>query len=144
MAPSSSTDKPIAGVAADSLSAPRPPRLTARLRFKRDGALVLGPGRVDLLEAVAATGSISAAARTMGMSYRRAWLLVDEVNAAFARPLVESTAGGRRGGGARLTEAGRAVVAAYRRMEAAAERAMAPDRVMVEALLVRAPRHDGG
>lgn len=118
-------------------SAGTPPHLTQRLRFKRGDALVLGPGRVDLMEAIVATGSISAAARSMGMSYRRAWLLIDEINSAFARPLVESVAGGRRGGGARLTEAGSAVVAAYRRMAQAAEKAMAPDRVMIEALLVR-------
>lgn len=117
-------------------SAP-PPTLTPRLRFKRGSALILGPGRIDLMEAVAETGSISAGARAMGMSYRRAWLLIDEVNAAFARPLVESVAGGRRGGGARLTETGRAVVAAYRRMFAAADKAMAADRVMIEALLRR-------
>ncbi len=113
------------------------PHLTQRLRFKRGDALVLGPGRIDLMEAIKATGSISGAARSMGMSYRRAWLLVDEINSAFARPLVESVAGGRRGGGARLTEAGSAVVAAYRRMLQAAEKAMAPDRVMIEALLAR-------
>jgi molybdate transport system regulatory protein len=115
------------------------PRLLARLRFKRNGALVLGPGRIDLMQAIVATGSISAAARTMGMSYRRAWLLVDEINGAFARPLVESAAGGRHGGGARLTETGRAVVAAYQRMMIAADKAMAADRVMIEALLTRTP-----
>lgn len=120
-----------------SPTSPPPPSLTPRLRFKRGPALVLGPGRIDLMEAIAETGSISGAARAMGMSYRRAWLLVDEVNGAFARPLVESVAGGRRGGGARLTEAGRAVVAAYRRMFAAADKAMAADRVMIEALLRR-------
>lgn len=129
-------------------STPTPPReLKARLRFKRGDALVLGPGRIELMEAVAQCGSISGAARAMGMSYRRAWLLIDEVNSAFARPLVESVAGGRRGGGARLTEAGVAVVAAYRRMLAAADKAMAADRVMIEALLRRdppAPRKDDG
>lgn len=113
------------------------PHLTQRLRFKRGEALVLGPGRIDLMEAIVETGSISGAARRMGMSYRRAWVLVDEINSAFARPLVESVAGGRRGGGARLTETGIVVVAAYRRMVQAAERAMAADRVMIEALLVR-------
>ncbi|MFA7430932.1 MAG: winged helix-turn-helix domain-containing protein [Rhodospirillaceae bacterium] len=113
------------------------PRLLARMRFKRDDSLVLGPGRVDLMQAIVATGSISAAARSMGMSYRRAWLLVEEINSAFARPLVASVSGGKHGGGARLTDTGRAVVAAYQRMVVAADKAMAHDRVLIEALLAR-------
>lgn len=78
----------------------------------------IGPGKIDLLEAIGSTGSISGAGRQLGMSYRRAWLLVDAVNQMFARPVVLAAAGGAHGGGAQLTELGRALVAAYRRIEA--------------------------
>jgi molybdate transport system regulatory protein len=77
----------------------------------------LGPGRVDLLEAVARVGSISGAAREVGMSYRKAWRLIDQMNAAFRNPVVATAFGGSRGGGARLSPIGQAVLAAYRAME---------------------------
>jgi len=88
-----------------------------RLRIPIAEGLVLGPGKVELLEAIDRTGSISAGGREMGMSYRRAWLLVDALNRMFARPLVLTSAGGAKGGGAEVTEEGRAVAAAYRRAE---------------------------
>lgn len=78
----------------------------------------IGPGKIALLEAVGRTGSISAAGRSLGMSYRRAWLLIDAVNHLFDRPLVEAIAGGRSGGGAQLTPFGEELVAAYRALEA--------------------------
>lgn len=122
------------------MSTGRPtPRLTPRLRFKDGSTLVLGPGRIDLMEAIGQTGSISAAARAMGMSYRRAWLLVEALNLAFAHPVVESVAGGQRGGGARLTETGLAVVAAYRRMEQKAQDAMADEQTFLDSLLTPHP-----
>lgn len=77
----------------------------------------LGPGKARLLECIAETGSISAAARQMEMSYRRAWLLIDELNGMFGKPVVETMAGGSGGGGARVTDFGRRVVAAFRDME---------------------------
>ncbi|MDX2102980.1 MAG: LysR family transcriptional regulator [Alphaproteobacteria bacterium] len=77
----------------------------------------IGPGKIDVLEAVVRTGSIAAAGRTLGMSYRRAWLLVDEVNRLFTRPVVIAGAGGSHGGGARVTDFGLALIAAYRRIE---------------------------
>ncbi|HET6320956.1 MAG TPA: LysR family transcriptional regulator [Hyphomicrobium sp.] len=80
--------------------------------------MVLGPGKVDLLEAIGRTGSISAAGRELGMSYRRAWLLVDALNHMFPSALVTASPGGSRGGGAKLTDYGRGVAAAYRRVEA--------------------------
>jgi molybdate transport system regulatory protein len=80
----------------------------------------MGPGKADLLEAIGRTGSISAAARAMEMSYRRAWLLVDVMNRSFREPLVHSAVGGTRGGGAQLTGAGARVLARFRAMEAAA------------------------
>jgi molybdate transport system regulatory protein len=85
--------------------------------------IALGPGKADLLEAIASEGSISGAGRALGMSYRRAWLLVDEMNRCFADRLVETLTGGGRDRGARVTATGRAVLAAYRELEAAAERA---------------------
>ena len=85
----------------------------------------IGPGQARLLEEIARTGSISAAARAMGMSYRRAWLLVDDLKSVFGEPLVETAAGGSRGGGAALTPRGKTVLAAFRAMERAASRAAA-------------------
>ena len=88
------------------------------------GEMVLGPGKVDLLEAIGRTGSISAAGRELGMSYRRAWLLVDALNHMFPSVLVAASPGGSRGGGAKLTDYGRGVAAAYRRVETRARTAM--------------------
>ncbi|HWF78591.1 MAG TPA: LysR family transcriptional regulator [Caulobacteraceae bacterium] len=77
----------------------------------------LGPGRADVLAAIEREGSISAAGRSLGMSYRFAWSLVESMNHTFAEPLVEAAPGGRKGGGAALTDAGRRVLAAYRALE---------------------------
>jgi molybdate transport system regulatory protein len=95
-----------------------PPRLRLRLLFGE--TTMIGPGKAELLERIRDGGSISAAGRAMGMSYKRAWMLVEEMNAAFRLPLVESARGGPGGGGARLTEAGVAVVGHYRAVAAAA------------------------
>ncbi|MBO1075895.1 winged helix-turn-helix domain-containing protein [Roseomonas marmotae] len=80
----------------------------------------LGPGKVALLEAIAETGSISAAARQMRMSYKRAWSLVEEMNGYGPQPVVAAAPGGARGGGASLTEQGRRLAELYRAVEAAA------------------------
>jgi molybdate transport system regulatory protein len=96
-------------------------RLTLRIDF--DGDRAIGPGKIKLLELIDATGSISAAGRQMGMSYRRAWLLVDALNHCFRQPVVAAQVGGVRGGGALLTDFGRAVVEHYRAIEKAAESA---------------------
>jgi molybdate transport system regulatory protein len=85
----------------------------------------LGPGKVALLEAIEETGSISGAGRAMKMSYRRAWLLVDDLNRMFRAPLVEAAPGGARGGGAHLTPLGREIVAHYRAIESKAMKAAA-------------------
>ena len=103
------------------------PRVQFRLRFSRGDDIAVGPGKVDLLEAIEASGSISGAARSLGMSYRRAWLLVDTMNRCFRAPLVEAEAGGKRGGGARLTRLGAEVIKRYRRIERDAARAGATD-----------------
>ena len=97
----------------------------------------LGPGKVRLLEAVRATGSISAAAREMGMAYRHAWLLIDELNGCFAEPLVEVKVGGRAGGGAQLTRWGEELCRRFHRIEAATERAIARDLAALEARLAK-------
>ena len=100
----------------DTASAPpATPRLRLRIDFGDDA--MLGPGKADLLEHIRDTGSIAAAGRRMNMSYKRAWMLVEEMNGAFRDPVVSSTRGGAKGGGARLTEAGEAVLANYRKLE---------------------------
>ncbi|MEY8838375.1 winged helix-turn-helix domain-containing protein [Cribrihabitans sp. XS_ASV171] len=96
-------------------SPPKVPTLKIRIVFGDDA--MIGPGKVDLLERIRETGSIAAAGRSMSMSYKRAWMLVDNMNDAFRYPLVESSRGGAKGGGARLTAAGAEVLAQYRRLE---------------------------
>jgi len=90
----------------------------ARIRIGFPAGRQLGPGKIALLEAIDRTGSIAAAGREMGMSYRRAWLLADAANKLFKRPLVVVTVGGTQGGGTQLTDFGRALIAAYQRVEA--------------------------
>ena len=99
------------------------PSLSLRIDLDPDGRV--GPGKIALLEQIAARGSISAAARAVGMSYKRAWDLVEECNRIFGKPLVATQAGGRRGGGAELTAVGTALVKRYRAIEEAASEAAA-------------------
>src|SRR5262249_6755465 len=94
-------------------------RLTLRLDFGPDQAI--GHGKIRLLEAVRDHGSISAAGRAMGMSYRRAWLLVDELNTMFELPVIQTKHGGMTGGGAELTPLGHRLIENYRVMEAKAQ-----------------------
>jgi molybdate transport system regulatory protein len=93
-------------------------RLTLRVDFGPSRSV--GPGKVRLLEAVDRTGSISQAGRTLGMSYRRAWLLIDDMNRCFRHAVVSARPGGSRGGGAELTEFGATLVRDYRSIETAA------------------------
>jgi molybdate transport system regulatory protein len=106
-----------------------------RIRICKGDDIAIGPGKVDLLEAIDAMGSITAAARSLGMSYRRAWLLVDTMNRCFAAPVVEAEAGGRRGGGTRLTPLGQELVRRYRTLEAKARKATAGDLAALAKLL---------
>jgi molybdate transport system regulatory protein len=108
-------------------------RLTIRFDFAPDRRL--GPGKIALLEAIAATGSISAAGRQHKMSYRRAWLLVDELNRQFGEPLVRAQPGGQKGGGAALTPAGQKVLRAYRDAERKMRDAAAAEIKAIETLL---------
>ena len=106
-----------------------------RLRIYKDEAIAIGPGKVALLEAIAEYGSISAAARQLGMSYRRAWLLIDETNRAFSSPVVDTATGGSHGGGARLTPLGEKVITHYRAFENSARVAAASDISALNRLL---------
>ncbi|HJS32173.1 MAG TPA: LysR family transcriptional regulator [Alphaproteobacteria bacterium] len=99
-----------------------------RLRIIFGAGTPLGPGKADLLAAIARTGSISAAGRELGMSYRRAWILVQQMNRAFRGKLVTTGVGGRRGGGARITALGADVLKRYRAMERRAAESIARDR----------------
>lgn len=102
-------------------------RTRPKLRILLGAEIAIGPGKADLLDAVARTGSISAAAREMGMSYRRAWLLVETMNRCFKAPLVAASKGGAGGGGALVTELGLDVLARYRAMELKAAASVAAE-----------------
>ncbi len=95
------------------------PKLKLSLRLVHGDEIAMGPGKADLLTAIAKTGSISAAGKSMGMSYRRAWMLVDVMNRCFKSPLVETAKGGSHGGGAWLSPLGKAVLANYQIIDAA-------------------------
>ena len=103
----------------------RYPGLT--LRVLGAGSPAMGPGKAELIERIAESGSISAAARTMGMSYRRAWQLVEALNKDYRERVVTTAAGGARGGGARVTPFGARLVAEFRAMEEKASDAIASD-----------------
>src|SRR5579872_218752 len=96
---------------------PRTGPLKVKVQLYTGDERAMGPGRADVLAAIEREGSISAAGRSLGMSYRFTWALVDSMNHCFAEPLVEAARGGKAGGGASLTAAGRQVLAAYRNLE---------------------------
>jgi len=97
------------------------------IRILGGKAPAMGPGKAELIERIASTGSISAAARAMGMSYRRAWQLAEALNKDFRERVVTTAAGGTRGGGARVTAFGLRLVAEFRAMEDKASAAIASD-----------------
>ena len=98
---------------------PRAPKKfpALQLRLKFASSIAFGPGKAELLQHIADTGSISAAARNMAMSYKRAWQLVDEMNRLFRKPLVTTAAGGAQGGGAALTPDGTTILESYRAIQ---------------------------
>ena len=110
-----------------------PTRLTIRFDFDADRRL--GPGKIALLESIRETGSISAAGRAHEMSYRRAWLLVEDLNKLFGEALVTARPGGAKGGGAALTPAGESVVALYRSAEAKMRQAAEKEIATIERAL---------
>ena len=132
----------------------KPPKRLRTLRLRLHVHLgdehSLGPGKVQLLETVRELGSITAAARSMGMAYRHAWDLIDDLERCFRRPVVETASGGRAGGGARLTPFGAEVIRRFRAMERAANAGMAKELRALEAELrparrpTRRPRRPGG
>ena len=97
-----------------------PPVFRFRMRVTAGDAIAIGPGKIALLEAIDQTGSITAAAKALDMSYRRAWLMLDALNASLRAPAVDSAKGGQNGGGSALTDAGRELIALYRRIESTA------------------------
>jgi len=109
-------------------------RFMARLKLTLvlDSGARIGPGKAALLESVRATGSISAASRSMGMDYKRAWLLIDSLNNAFLTPVVERSTGGTGGGGAALTVFGQDLLERYRQLETQATKIAADDLEMLE------------
>jgi molybdate transport system regulatory protein len=107
-----------------------------RLRINKGEEIAIGPGKVALLEAIVTAGSITAAAKDLGMSYRRAWLLVDDMNRCFKKPVVDSAKGGKEGGGTVVTPTGLEVVALYRGIEAEAQKATDRDLAKITRLLV--------
>jgi len=101
------------------------PSVQFRLRVYRDADIAVGPGKIALLEAISESGSITAAAQRLGMSYRRAWLLVDELNRSLRAPAVQSATGGAHGGGTVVTPAGLELIRCYRAIETRARTAAA-------------------
>lgn len=94
------------------------PRLKLKAQLYLGEDIAMGPGKADLLEAIMREGSISAAGRKLGMSYRRTWLLVDAMNRCFSDPLVDTATGGTKGGGAQVTPRGQDILRLYRQLEA--------------------------
>jgi molybdate transport system regulatory protein len=114
--------------------------LTIRVNLGSSG--YLGPGKIELMERISRHGSISAAGKDMKMSYRRAWLLVDELNHIFREPLIETQLGGSGGGGARLTKLGRDIVGRYRAIEGACSKASAADLRALKGALSQSPNEN--
>jgi len=102
---------------------PSSPHFKFRIRIDKGDDIAVGPGKIALLEAITEAGSITSAAKHLGMSYRRAWLLVDALNHSFRSPVVETTVGGYRGGRALVTPMGKEVIERYRKIERVAAEA---------------------
>ena len=113
--------------AATPSPAPARPAARFRMRVTSGESIAVGPGKIALLEAIRQTRSITAAAKSIRMSYRRAWILVDELNASLKKPAVRSAKGGEHGGGSELTEVGESLIDLYRRIETRAAQACADD-----------------
>ncbi|MFO1322320.1 MAG: winged helix-turn-helix domain-containing protein [Burkholderiales bacterium] len=113
------------------------PKPQIRILFRK--AIAMGPGKAELLQAIERTGSISAAAREMDMSYRRAWLLVDTMNQSFKQPLVSTETGGQRGGGAHVTAFGEDVLRRYLEMEKKAASAVEKEMAEFVRLMAKLP-----
>lgn len=113
------------------------PAVKLRMRVMAGDIIAIGPGKIELLEAINETKSIAAAAKSLGMSYRRAWLLVDSMNQSLSEPAVTTSTGGSHGGGTALTETGHLVISLYRRIELQAVKACQADLDKLVALVNR-------
>lgn len=110
--------------------------LGPRLRLVIEPGIALGPGKAALLAGIRETGSIAAAGRRMGMSYKRAWMLTEALNSHFQGPLVLAATGGAKGGGAALTALGVEVLERYQKMERRVARLLAPDMAALRAIVI--------
>lgn len=110
-----------------------------RFRLLLGSSIALGPGKADLLAAIAETGSISAAGRLMGMSYKKAWYLIDTMNKCFKTPLIETSKGGTTHGGATLTPLGQEVLRRYRAIEAKAYAAVTDELAAFDDMIADTP-----
>ena len=117
--------------------------LRLKAQLINGGEIAMGPGKADLLEAIAAAGSISGAGRRLGFSYRRTWLLVDTMNRCWRAPLVTTAHGGAVGGGATLTPLGEAVLARFRALETVIAAAAAEAEAALMTDLAETPRAAG-
>lgn len=113
---------------------------SAKFRIYFGDEIAIGPGKADLLEAIRMSGSISKAARQLGMSYKRAWNLADTMNRCFREPLIDTATGGGGGGGARLTRFGEQVLVHFRSMETRTDTAIRADLTAFAALLADKPK----
>jgi molybdate transport system regulatory protein len=116
---------------------PSPLEADTRFRVHIKHATAIGPGKADILQGIADTGSIAEAGRRLGMSYQRVWSLVQSMNGDFIAPLVEKQRGGRAGGGARLSPTGETVLAEYREMERAAQLAIVGPLARLQTLMIK-------
>jgi molybdate transport system regulatory protein len=119
-------------------------RSGVKLRLVLEADVAIGPGKAAILEGIRETGSITAAGRRQGMSYKRAWQLVDTLNHDFREPLVSTSKGGQRGGGARLTPLGEKVLDCYTRMVAKTEKVIARDLGQLRKAVAAMPDQPGG
>ncbi len=122
------------------MSEPAFPPLKLHARLYCGDEIAMGPGKADLLDAIARTGSISAAGRLMGMSYRRTWLLVDTMNRCWREPLVTTATGGSHGGGAALTALGSTILIQYRKLQQSIEEAASNEAGQLAHALLPEPR----
>lgn len=113
------------------------PQAKFRMRITAEDVIAIGPGKIALVEAIADTGSITSAAKSLDMSYRRAWMLLDELNRALKKPAVDSAKGGQHGGGSVVTDTGRELINLYRRIELNAAKACQADLTRLVGLIAR-------
>lgn len=111
------------------------PHFSLKLRLHRGDDIALGPGKIELVEALQNTASISSAARSLKMSYRRAWDMIDTMNQCFEYPLVTTVTGGKGGGGVELTDLGQQVLSQYKSMEQTTIQSIEADMTQLTSLL---------